>query len=243
MPKLNQILAIEKQTKTSSHEQLTALYHALHKEALLAGISRTYEPLDENGEKYPPEKQQVQLRVSKVLGDVATILTPLFDVTATRDGANCSAKAAVVVDGVTVLQPVPAVTLLWLEKQLGEIHAVILKLPELAQTETWHLDPNQDCYATDPVQTVKTKKVPRPFVKAEATKEHPAQVEVVHEDLLQGNWTTVKFSGALPLERKRQLRERCEKLMAAVKFAREEANLADAPKVSVAKEVFGFLFA
>jgi hypothetical protein len=35
-------------------------------------------------------------------------------------------------------------------------------------------------------------------VKAEATEKHPAQVEVYHEDVVVGQWKTVKFSGALP---------------------------------------------
>lgn len=243
MPKLNQVLAIEKQTKASAAEQVTQIYHTLQKENLLAGLSKTYKSNSEDGERFPPESQQVQLRVKRALSAVANALGPVMNATASRDLANCEAKADVVVDGKTILSGVPAVTLLWLEKQLVDIHTLILKLPSLPQTETWTFDTNQDCYATAPVETVKTKKIAKPFVKAEATKEHPAQVEVVHEDVIQGYWTTVKFSGAIPLEDKRVLRERCEALLAAVKFARETANLVDAPKFSVANEVFNFLFA
>lgn len=243
MPKLNQILAIEKQTKTSCETQLTALYHQLQKEALLGGISRTYKPLHEEGERFPDESQQVQLRVANVLQDVERIMSPLFDITAVRDSANLSAVADVVVDGVPLLTGVPAVTLIWLEKKLVDLHTLVVKLPELSQTESWHFDGNADCYASNPVETAKSKKIPKPFVKAEATDKHPAQVDVVHEDVLQGYWTTVKFSGAVPLDRKRELRDRVERLLTAVKFAREQANMVDAPKVSIAKEVFGFLFA
>lgn len=243
MPKLCQILAIEKQTKTNCAEQLTQIYQLLQKEPLLAGISRTYEPLQDDGEKFPQESQQVQLRVTQALDAVGKVMSPLYDITAARDRANCSARADVEVDGVKILSDIPAVTLLWLEKQLTDLHTVIVKLPELPQTDTWKPDANQDCFATEPVQTAKTKKIPKPFVKYEATKEHPAQVEVVHEDVLQGYWTTVKYSGGIPRDRKRELRSRVEKLLAAVKFGREHANQVDAPKVSVAKEVFGFLFA
>ncbi len=243
MPKLSQILAIEKQIKTSAGEQLTATYHALQKEPMLQGITRVYKPLSEDGEKFPAEKQEVQLRVTAALDDVVKALAPLYDVVAQRDRANCQAAADVEIDGVTILKGIPAVTLLYLEKQLVDLHTVIAKLPELPQTESWKLDENADCYITEPVETAKSKKIAKPFVKAEATKEHPAQVEVVHEDVLQGYWTTIKFSGALPRDRKRVLRERVEALLGAVKFAREAANQVDAPKVSIAKEVFGFLMA
>ena len=50
------------------------------------------------------------------------------------------------------------------------------------------------------MQTLRTKKVPRNHVKAEATEKHPAQVEVYYEDVAVGYWTTVKFSGALPAQ-------------------------------------------
>jgi hypothetical protein len=157
--------------------------------------------------------------------------------------ANTSARADVVVDGVAVLTGIPAVTLLWLEKQLTDLHTVIVKLPELPATESWKYDSNADCYITDATDTSKSKKIQKPLVLAPATEQHPAQVQLVTEDVLVGYWTTVKFSGALPRERKRQLRDRVEKLLAAVKFGREQANMTEAPNVSIAKEVFGFLFA
>ncbi len=243
MPKLCQILAIEQQTKKNAAEQITEVYQLLQKDPLLAGISRTYEPLAEDGEKFPPESNQVQLRVPMALAAISRVMSPLYDIVACRDGANTAAKADVIVEEKTILSGVPAVTLLFLEKQLNDLHTVICKLPELPQTETWKFDVNADCHVTEAVQTSKSKKVSKPFVKYPATTEHPAQVDVVTEDVLVGYWTTVKFSGALPKDRKRVLRDRCEKLLAAVKFAREQANQVEAPRVSVAKEVFGFLFA
>jgi len=243
MQKLCQVLAIEKQTKDSSESQLTEIYQTLQKEPLLNGISRVYTPLAEDGEKFPDESNQVQVRVEEALKRVVNLMTPLYDLMATRDKSNQGAVADVVVDEQVILKNVPAITLLALEKRLQDLHTIICKLPELPQTATWKYDQNQSCYATDPVETAKSKKIPKPFVKYEATQQHPAQVEVVHEDILQGYWKSIKYSGALPLDRKRGLRERCEKLMAAVKFAREKANQADAPKVSLGKEVFDFLFA
>lgn len=243
MPKLNQILAIEKQTKASASADLTGVYHQLQKEALLNGVSRTYTAKDDDGERFPSESQIVQLNVAKLLESVSKSLAPLYNVTAQRDIANCSAQADVVVDGVTILTAVPATHLLWLEKQFIDLHTLISKLPALPQTESWEYDAGQSCWRTQPVETAKTKKIPKAFVKAPATVEHPAQVDVVHEDVIQGYWTTTKFSGALPKDRTQTLRERIEKLLAAVKFAREQANLVETVKVDTAGPLFGFLFA
>lgn len=243
MPKLNQVLAIEKQTKTNSYAQLTELYQLIQKGQLLNGVARSYKPIDEDGERLPPEGNQVQVRLTHLFKDMKRVLVPLYDATLQRDAANCGAKADVLVDGKKILEGVPAVYLLWLEKQLTDMHTVIVKLPTLPLDESWQYDPNQDCFATSPAETARTKKIPRAFVKAEATEHHPAQVEMVHEDKLVGYWTTTKFSGALPRDRAQELRERIEKLMAAVKFAREQANCVDAPPQSAGDAVFAYLFA
>src|SRR5687768_16778774 len=198
MTRLNQIIAVEKGVKSRSFSDLTDAHHGLQKTSLLAGIARTYQPKDEDGEQYPPESTKVQVRAEDVLRSTAATLTRLFDVTATKDWANCTAKADVKVDGTTLLEGVPATYLLFLEKQLVDLHTFVNKLPTLDASESWTFDQAADCWATEPVQTTKTKKIPRNHVKSEATEKHPAQVEVYYEDVVVGHWRTVKFSGALP---------------------------------------------
>jgi len=240
--KLNQIIAIEKGTKSQSFAELTEAHQALQKPALLSGIARTYQPKDEEGERFPPESTRVQMKAEEVIRKTVDVLTKLFDVTATKDWTNCKARADVVVDGNTLLAQVPATYLLFLEKQLVDMHTFVKKLPVLDASETWSFDASADCWATEPVQTVKTKKIPRNHVKAEATEKHPAQVEVYYEDVVVGNWRTVKFSGALPAQRVNELLARVEKLQEAVKFAREEANSIEADEQKVGEKVFQYLF-
>ena len=242
MARLNQIIAIEKGTKSRSFQELTDAHHALQKPALLAGIARTYRPKDEEGEQFPPESTKVQVKAEEIIRQTAEIMTKLFDVTATKDWTNCKARADVIIDGKTLLAQVPATYLLFLEKQLVDLHTFIRKLPILDASETWTFDASADCWATEPMQTVKTKKIPRNHVKAEATDKHPAQVEVYYEDVLVGNWKTTKFSGALPAKRVNELLERLERLQQAVKFAREEANNIEADEQKVGKQVFDYLF-
>jgi hypothetical protein len=241
VPKLNQIIAVEKGVKSRSYSELTDAHQSLQKSAMLAGIARTYQPKDEEGEQYPPESTRVQLRAEEVLRQMATTLTRLFDVTATKDWANCQAKADVTVDGEVLLPAVPATYLLFLEKQLSDLHTFVAKLPVLDASESWSYDQAADCFATDPVQTTKTKKIPRNHVKAEATEKHPAQVEVYYEDVVVGHWRTVKFSGALPASRVKELLDRVDKLQQAVKFAREEANNSEVTDQHLGERVFAYL--
>ncbi|MFC9529472.1 MULTISPECIES: DUF7873 family protein [unclassified Streptomyces] len=240
--KLNQIIAVEKGVKSKAHQDLTAAHHGLQKPALLAGISRTYQPKDEEGEQLPPESTRVQVRAEHVLRDTAKTLTRLFDVTATKDWANCEARADVTVDGRVVLSQVPVAYLLFLEKQLVDLNTFVRKLPVLDASESWTQDPSTDDWKTEPVRTLRTKKVPRNHVKAEATEKHPAQVEVYYEDVPVGYWTTVKFSGALPARRVNELLDRIERLQQAVKFAREEANAAEVADQRAGDPVFSYLF-
>lgn len=243
MPKINQIIALEKGVKSRSFANLSEAHQQLQKAALLTGISRTYRPKDDEGERYPPESTRVQLRAEEVVKRTSSILGELFDVVATKDWANCAARADVVVDGVVLLPQVPVTYLLFLEKQLVDLHTFVTKLPVLDPAESWSFDPTMDCWAAATSETSKTKKVPRNHVKAEATEKHPAQVEVYHEDIVVGTWRTTKYSGAEPAARVRVLTERVEKLQKAVKIAREEANSAQAESVQTADKVFGFLFA
>jgi len=242
MAKLNQIIAIEKGIKSRSFQELTEAHHALQKTTLLAGISRTYRPKDEEGEQLPSESNRVQVRAEEIIRKTTEILSKLFDVTATKDWANCKAAADVVVDGKLLLSKVPASYLLFLEKQLVDIHTFVRKLPTLDTSEEWKFDPSADCWASEPNQTVKTKKVPRNHVKASATDKHPAQVEVYYEDVIVGYWRTVKFSGSLPAQKVNELLAKVEKLQQAVKFAREEANNLEVEDQKVGEKVFNYIF-
>jgi len=239
--KLNQIIAIEKSVKAKAARAVGDAGRELAKAPLLSGISRTYQPKDEEGEQLPPESTKVQRRVEEQLREVSAAMTRLFDVTATKDRTNALATADIVVDGDVLIADVPVTYLLFLEKQLGELQAFVKALPVLDAGESWTFNDATDSYATDAVKTVRTKKVPRNHVKAEATEEHPAQVEVYYEDIPVGYWTTVKFSGAAPAKRVVTLTDRLEKLQTAVKFAREEANGTEVVDEQIGAKVFGYL--
>ena len=243
MTKLNQIVAVENGEKTRALNEETVLHREVQKTPLLSGLSRTYQPKDDDGDALPAESTRVQVNAEEILEKLGDTLTRLFDITLTKEVANTKAAADVVVDGRTILKNVPVTYLLFLEKQLVRLRTFVTKLPTLDPAQNWSKNENTGLWETPPTQTTKTKKVLRNHVKAEATDKHPAQVELFHEDQIVGYWTKVEFSGAVPQTRVAQLTERVDALTKAVKFAREEANNTDVADEKAGKLVFDYLFA
>jgi hypothetical protein len=242
MTQLNQIVALEKGVKSRAYADFTAAHRVVQKAPLLSGISRSYRPKDDEGEQLPSESTKVQIQVADVLHRVQASLTRMFDVVLTKDVANGTAKADIVVGEQTIATAVPVTYLLFLEKQLTDLHTFVSKLPVLDPAESWEYDTVTGSYTTTPSSTTRTKKVPRNHVKAEATDRHPAQVEMYYEDILVGYWTTVKLSGALPQAEVTRLVERVVSLQEAVKVAREQANSAVVTDQKIGDKVFGYLF-
>lgn len=240
--KLNQIIAVTAGKKSQSQKALTEIHHQLQKANFLEGIARTYKSKDEEGERFPAEHKHVQLKVKDAVDKISEHLIELFDAVATQDWGNCIAKADVKVDSVVVVQQAPVTYLLFLEKQLVDIHTFIEKLPTLDPAETWKYNQDVDCYQSEAYETVKTKKVLKNHVKYEATKEHPAQVETYSEDIIVGFWTTLKFNGSLPAKEKNMLLDRVRKLQEAVKCAREEANSVEIQVKKIGADVFTYIF-
>jgi hypothetical protein len=138
---------------------------------------------------------------------------------------------------------VPVTYLLFLEKQLVDLHTFVAKLPVLDPAQEWTHNPAAGTFSAKPVETTRTKKVPRNHVKAEATEHHPAQVEVYYEDVIVGRWTKTEFSGALEADTVARMLERVEQLTRAVKEAREAANGLDVEEQKVGARVLDFVFA
>lgn len=239
---LSQIIAIEKGVKSDAETALTAAHREVQKVEPLTGITRTYVPRQEDGVQLPPETKLPQVRAEEAISVVEQQLSRLFDVTATKDQANCTARADVVIDGVTVLAAVPVTTLLFLERKLVDLHTFIAKLPVLDPAERWTYSGDVGAYASAPSETLRSKKVMRNHVRYEATEKHPAQVDVYNEDVPEGTWTTVKYSGALPADRVAVLLARVTKLTQAVKQARELANTTPVEDVALGAPFFAYLF-
>lgn len=94
MAKLNQIIAVVNGKKTRAQKAITEVYKKVQKPALFEGISRTYQPSDEEGETQPPEKKNVQFKAKDALQEAREALVDMFDADATQDWANREAKVS-----------------------------------------------------------------------------------------------------------------------------------------------------
>lgn len=243
MTRLSQITALVSGEKPRSQDRLNGLYHLVQRNAgLLGGLIRRYTPRDEEGEQLPPETSTVQTRVeADILPALKTALTRMFDLQFTQDSANCEASADVVIDDLVLIRDAPITYLMWLEKTLVSLRTFVGKLPTLDTADRWTWDNDLSVHRSDPVVTVRAKKVPRNHVLAEATDRHPAQVTLWHEDVPVGTWTTVKLSGAAPANLVAALDDRIAKLIDAVRVARTEANELVVTDVAAGDAVFAFI--
>jgi hypothetical protein len=240
-PKLCEIIAVSKGTAAETESTITKLHHTNKKPALFEGQERTFEPLDDE-HSLPKESTRVQQRADDQVAAFVEAFSELLDVQRTKDDGNTVAKADVVVDGETILSDVPATFLLALEKELNKVNTFFAELPELDPAEDWEYDSNSALHRSEVRKTQKTKKIQKPVTLAEATKEHPAQAELVSEDVLVGFWNTTKLSGAFSSEKKREIIRRVSALRKSVKSARERANSTHIARNSdTGKAIFGFL--
>lgn len=243
MAKLNQVIAVEKSVKTKVQQGVDVLYKVIQKPALFDGFVKTYKPMLEDEPGQPQQSQKVQVTARKVLDSVKADLATLFDVVAQKDFANTNAKADLEVDGTVIASGVPTTFLLFLEKQLTDLHTIVSKLPTLDPAEEWTYDTVKELYKTTPVLTQRTRKVAKPLVLYPATPEHPAQTQVIHEDIPVGVYEAVKLSGAATESERQTLLKRIEVAQRAVKFAREKANTVDAPKQEAGEALLAWIFA
>lgn len=242
MTKLHELIAVEGSLQDSANRDLKAATGAFGDPSLFAGMTRNYNPLEEDGDRIASERNLPKVEVNKLLVELAGSFGDYMDVSLQKEVTNTKTCATVVVDGVELLKDLPATALLNLEKKLSQLFAVIKAVPTLDPAVVWHFDENQGFYVSDPKTSYRTEKVLATHVEYEATKEHPAQVQTFSKDVRVGEWTTIHYSAAMPLVEKNEVLKRLENLLREVTKARQRANEAEIEKVKVAEKVFNYLF-
>jgi hypothetical protein len=243
MAKLNQIVAVVAGKKTRVEKEFGELNKILQKADLFHGIARQYQPVDEDGEELPSERKDPQKSAKAIIRQARTILTDIIDAVATQEYGNCTAKADVKVDGETILKQVPVTVLLYLAKQLDDLHTFVGNIPVLDPSDRWTYNAQDGTYITDEIKTIRTKKVQKPIVLYDATEKHPAQTQLITEDITAGHWKTRKYATTLAATERQQIVDRIVKLQDAVKIAREEANSIPVDDQTIASAVLKFIFA
>lgn len=240
MDKLNQIVAVEKGIKSRSYSEITNLHKLNQKPDNFNGFVKQYSPVNEDGETLPSESKKVLINVDESLNGLKMALIELLDISLTKDIGNCKAFSPLVIGDSQI--SVPATFLLFLEKQITDIKTFVSNLPVLDGNEDWTKDDNTGLYKSNPTKTHRTKKTVKPIVLYDATDKHPAQTQLINEDITVGYWNITKNSGAMPENRKKEILNRIEEFADQVKKAREKANMVEVENKEIGLLLFNYLF-
>jgi hypothetical protein len=240
--KLNQIVAVVSGKKTRVEKELGDLNKVVQKGELFQGLSRTYQPVDDGGEQFPSESKQPQKNAAEIVEAAKGILSGIIDAVATQEYGNTTAKADVKVGGQVVVKDAPVTVLLYLEKQLNDLNTFVGNFPVLDPAEEWSKNDQNGQYRTAPQKTVKTKKVQKALVLYPATDKHPAQTQLVADDVTVGWWTTTKTATVFSAKEKQAFVARIHELQDAVKAAREEANSINVDDKNIAAPLLKYVF-
>lgn len=222
---LHEIIAVEPSIKIKADNVLKEGGDTFTKrQGHFKGQIRTYDPVDDDGEKFPDESKELVTTVPEKLKYIFNAIIDKIDVIGTKEETNTEAVADVIIDGKVIFAKLHATTILSFEKEIGKWRGVLMHAPTLEPGLKWTENKNQQLWEAAPIKTLKGKKVIKVLTKAAATKEHPAQTELINEDQTIGTWTTVHTSGAITPKNKSEILERLDKLEQAFKTARQRAN-------------------
>ena len=242
MGKLHELLAVEPELKGQAQRAMSQVKSLFTGgTGRLIGQTRSYQPLDEGGERFEDEITIMAATVEAELDKVATAYGAWMNAAIQKERTNQVARADIVLDDVTFIGGLPATALLNLESKLAELKQVYAAIPTNDPTIKWEYDDQLGYFVSRPRITYRTQKVPRTHVLYEATPEHPAQVELFHEDVRVGTWTTIIHSGGLTPREKQVRLQRVGDLLRAVKQARQRANTVDIEPFEVAKRIFNYI--
>lgn len=203
------------------------------------------ETFDENAPKEADVHKEMDDTVPAKLAYTQDHIIRYLDAVLQKEKTNQQAIADIVVDGVTIAKDVPATFLLGLESKLKIIRQNVYEtIPTLQPGIKWEIDENIGKNVYHRVYTedkFRTKKVMKNHVLAEATKEHPAQVQVYTEDEKYSRVITDTWCGMISPAEKSILLNRVDKLIRAVKKARQKANTTEVVKSTIGKELFGYV--
>lgn len=231
--KLNELLSVNENLKTQADKTRSELAATFtNKRHHFSESIQTFTPNTENAASTTEAQLDLQTTVKKELKWIAPFLAKALDSANKIAVANTQAKADVVLEtGETLLTGVPATSLLELGKRVNELLEFAKQIPTLDPAKGFQVDPQrgEDVFKARDVVKVRTAKQAKVLTLAPATDKHPAQAQLVSEDVPTGVITVREWSGLITTTEKGQILERIEVLARAVAKARARANDTEVP--------------
>lgn len=245
---LHELLAVEGDLKGEKDKIKDETLNTFDKKTnhFLGGI-RTLEMFDESRsaeEAAGMEKQNMTTSVPEKLEYMSSAFIRFWDAKLQKETANQEAKADIIIDGKEFAQDVPVTFLLGMEEELKQLRKVYDKIPTLQPGIRWEKDPQKGEHywvTSDPIIKHKTEKCIQHKILVPATENHPAQVREWTEENPVGKYVTTNWSGMVSPAEKSIMLAKLDKVLRAVKKARQRANNTITKKVNIGRMIFDFI--
>lgn len=247
MGKLHELLAVEGDLEGTWKKVMEEAKTTFAKKpGFFQGFHKQLEMFDEDDPLHNSvqDHQELTTTVHDKLSYIGEHGERYFDVLLQKESTNQTAVADLIVDGTKIVEGVPATFLLGMETRLKNLRTVYESMPTLPPGKNWEEDSirGEGVYKLDSKEvTYKTKKTFQHKTLYDATKEHPAQIEKWEETENVGKYFTEHWTGMVSSAEKSIIIGRLDKLIQAVKKARQRANSVDVVKRKVGKELFNFI--
>lgn len=241
--KLHELLAVEQDRKQQANKAIGELQNLFTKRTpYFDGMLKRYVALEENSEEIPDERKEMVTSVPKAFEDALAQIVTGIDAHLSKEETNCSgiAQAELIVEGEN-MGTFSATSLLAMEGHLNKLRNLYRDIPVLDPTRKWIFDAQEGVYKTEEEVKFRSVKRPKVIVKYEATKEHPAQTELLYLDFQVGKYVTTQHSGRITATQKKSLMTRIDVLLEAVKTARSKANNVEVKNIKFGEKLFNFI--
>ena len=231
MPKLHELLAVNSSLENQATGRITDQKELYTKKQNHFTARRVeFHSNEPNVPVQTEEKLDLQTSVNQELKWLSEFLIKAVDSSHQVNVGNLTAKADVIMeDNSILLKDVPATTLLELEKTVATWKDLLSVLPTLDPAKGFQVDTSigPNVWKSRELTRPKTAKKNTPIVLYNATPEHPAQTQLVVEDVPIGKVITQEWSSMITPAEKADLLTRAEALIRAIKRARSRANEVD----------------
>lgn len=245
MGKLYEILAVEQDNKNVSERLILESIKTFKKENLFTGSIKVTELFDDEESRIPDEILKLETTVDENLQYSLSAVANYWDIVAQKDSTNMVAKADIVINGEIIAKDIPATTLLGMEKKLNNLRVLFNSIPTLPPGIGWEKDSEYEkdnvFRTTHTMNTLKTVKVIEFREVSPATKEHKAQIQQLQATKNIGKFITTKWSGMITPYLKAERITKLEKMISAVKKARQRANAVETVNIEIGDKIINFI--
>lgn len=246
---LHELLAVETHLENQANKTRTELVGTFEKKRHLFEEKQvTFSPLAEGQKQETSVQSTIQTTVQEELTWVQTFLAKALDASLQVAEANTKARADIILEdaaGTVLATGVPATALLELEKRVAEVKHLVEAIPTLDPAKGFSVDSAhaKRAFRARDIRKPRTQKTKEVLTLHPATKEHPAQVQLIDKDVLVGHTEEQEWSSLITPADKADLINRVEIVARAVRQARSRANNVEIDNTKrIGASLLGYIF-